>query len=191
MLVIELHILQYMTLDTTIKVTDLITIGALIIGPILAVQITEFLRKQEAERRRRVHIFRTLMATRRTNLDPKHVEALNLVEFEFRPRGHRKVVDSLKLYIVHLNTPWEAQFWESRRNELLAKLLYEMSECLGYNYDQAQIQTGAYSPSGWTTTSGENEEQRKLWLEVLRGQRTLNCFNAPQSQPRPAAPPKT
>ena len=47
-----------------IRITDLIMIVAIIIGPIVAVRLTECLRHRKDVRDRKVHIFRTLMSTR-------------------------------------------------------------------------------------------------------------------------------
>lgn len=181
-----------MTFENSIRITDIISIVAIFAGPIVAVQLTEYLREQKETRRRKINIFKTLMATRQTILDQKHVQSLNLVEIEFHGLRERRVVDTLRLYIAHLNLnvlPQEGNQWDQRRKELLAAMLYEMAKVLNFNFDQSQIQTGSYSPQGWLTTGVENEQTRKLWLEVLNGTRTLNCFNAPQPSPRPVTQP--
>ena len=67
-----------------IRITDIIMIIAIIVGPIIAVRITEKLRLKKDSRDRKVHIFRTLMATRSAPLAAMHIEALNLVELEFQ-----------------------------------------------------------------------------------------------------------
>ena len=150
---------------------------ALFFGPIVAVQLTEYLRKSEDAKKRKVHIFRTLMATRSANLIYAHIEALNLVEIEFHSSlaQERKVVDCWRLYLAHLNdhnyVKQSADAWAKRKNDLLIDLLYEMSIALGYSYDKSQIQNGAYYPQGYSNAENENAETRKLWLEVLRGQR--------------------
>ena len=68
-----------MNIDWSVKVTDLIMIGVAFLGPIAAVQISEFLRSKADAKNRRVHIFRTLMATRSATLLGTHIEAINLV----------------------------------------------------------------------------------------------------------------
>ena len=67
-----------MTFDYTVKLTDVVMIVALVIGPIAAVQLTEWLRRKEEIQKRQKHVFRTLMATRTTTLHFKHIEAMNL-----------------------------------------------------------------------------------------------------------------
>lgn len=145
-------------------------------GPIIAVQITEYLRHKKDSRDRKVHIFRTLMATRSAQLAPAHIEALNLVELEFQVSPHkaRRVVDAGRLYIDHLKDrlyPREA--WVPRKDELLIDLLYEMSTALGYNFDKVQIKAGSYYPSGYQETENDNLQIRKLWLDILKGDKRL------------------
>lgn len=78
-----------MIFDWTIKITDIIMIFAIIVGPIIAVQITEFIRRHQEQRDRKMYLFRTLMATRSATLAPAHIEALNLVEIEFHSNNHQ------------------------------------------------------------------------------------------------------
>lgn len=152
-------------------------IAAVFAGPIVAVQLTEYLRKQQDTHNRRVHIFRTLMTTRRSILAVAHIESLNLLELEFHSSNQRdkKIVDSWKLYLAHLcdkeYQPKEG--WEQKRQELLVDLLYDMSIAIGYSFDKSSIKTGAYSPQGHSDFENENTEARKLWLEILRGNREL------------------
>lgn len=165
-----------MSWDWTIRVTDIIMIGAIVIGPIIAVRITEKLRHKKDSRDRKVYIFRTLMATRSAGLAAMHVEALNLVELEFQvpPDASTAVVSAVRLYVNHLNDrQYPTNMWESRRAELLVDLLFEMSKSLGYNFDKVQIKSGSYYPSGYGETETDNYNTRKLWLEILNGKRTL------------------
>lgn len=165
-----------MEFDWTVKITDIVMILAIIAGPIIAVQITEYLRGSKDARMRRVHLFRTLMATRSATLVASHIESLNLVEIEFHSsqRQDRRVIDCWKLYLAHLNDRnYPKDAWGARRADLLIDLLYEMSVSLGYSYDKSQIKSGTYYPHGYEDADSDNWETRKLWLEVLRGNRPL------------------
>jgi hypothetical protein len=163
-------------IDYSIKLTDILTIIALFFGPLIAVLITENSRKKDAAVRRKLHIFRTLMGTRNSSLAANHIEAINLVEVEFKLKVplEKNVIDAWKLYLNHLrssNTSGET--WEAKRKDLLMDLLFEMSKCLGYGHDKAEIQVGAYYPQAYVTVESENNESRRLWLEVLRGKRQI------------------
>ena len=152
-------------------------IVAVFAGPIVAVQLTELLRKRQDTHKRRVHIFRTLMATRRSNLAVTHIESLNLLELEFRSSNQqdKKVVDSWKMYLSHLCDPnyQPKDGWEQRRQDLLVDLLYEMNLAIGYSFEKSSIKTGAYAPQAYLDFESQNTETRLLWLEILRGSREL------------------
>ncbi len=100
---------------------------------------------------------------------------MNLVELEFQgPRSAKRVVDAGRLYIAHLGDrlyPTEA--WSTRKDELLVDLLYEMSTSLGYNFDKVQIKAGSYYPSGYGDAENETVQIRKLWLDILKGNKRL------------------
>lgn len=122
---------------------------AIILGPIVAIYIAEKLRKNEDKKNRKVHIYKTLMATRTANLSFQHVEALNLVETEFSSgnKNDNDVISAWKLYLSHLNDKnYSQDFLGSRRHDLLVDLLYQMSQALGYNHDKAAIKAGSYYP---------------------------------------------
>ena len=169
-----------MSWDWTIKITDVIMIGAIVIGPIVAVRITENLRHRKDSRERKVHIFRTLMSTRSASLAAMHVEALNLVELEFQvpPDASTAVVSAGRLYMNHLNDrQYPSNMWEARRAELLVDLLFEMSKTLGYNFDKVQIKAGSYYPSAYGETETDNYQARKLLLEILQSKRAFPVTN--------------
>jgi hypothetical protein len=186
-------LMQY---EFTVKITDVIMIAALFLGPIVAVQLTEFLRRREDRQKRRVHIFRTLMATRLSCLAVQHVEALNLVELEFHTSApqDKKVVDNWKMYLSHMNNGDSyvpAEGWDQRRQELLINLLYEMGLAIDYSFDKSSIKTGAYAPRGYANTEFQNNEIRRLWLEIVQGHRGLPMvpFQPPTPTPPQRQPP--
>lgn len=173
--------------DWKIRITDIIMVFAIVLGPIIAVQITEMLRASKDARNRKVHIFRNLMATRSAQLAAMHIEALNLVELEFQSKKHRKTLDAWRLYVDHLkDRAYPKETWPTRKSELLVDLLYEMSCSLGYNFDKVQIKSGSYYPSGYEDNDLDTLESRKLWLEVLRGKRHLpmvaGVYNLPPKE---------
>lgn len=159
-----------------IRITDIIMVFVVIAGPIIAVQLTGYLRQLKDKRDRKVHIFRTLMATRSAQLAPMHVEALNLIDLEFHSpkRQDKRVLDAGRLYMDHLkDREYPREVWLARKSDLLVDLLYEMSESLGYGFDKVQIKAGSYYPSGYGVAEEENEEIRKHWLNIVRGVQQL------------------
>jgi hypothetical protein len=68
-----------------------------------------------------------------------------------------------------------------------AQIAYEMSFAIDYSFDKSSIKTGCYAPQGYLTIDLENSETRRLWLEILRGNRGLPMapFRHPPAQPTP------
>ena len=64
-------------------ISDWLVILAIIIAPILAVQVQKIIESRRSKRERKLQVFKALMATRATPLSPIHVEALNMIDIEF------------------------------------------------------------------------------------------------------------
>jgi len=154
------------------KLYELLTIVAIIIGPILAVQAEKFLQRNRDNRYRRLNIFKTLMATRGSSLSFSHVEALNRIDLEFSDnKKYDKVIAAWKEYFDNLGHKKETKddltIWIARNEELLANLLYEMGQSLGYNFDKVLIKRNIYSPVGHARVEQENDQIRKGLLDII------------------------
>src|SRR5690606_1218581 len=100
---------------------DYLTIGAIVSGPILAVQAEKFLERKREQKNRRLSVFKTLMATRGSVLSTAHVEALNRIDLEFSyDKKFTKVIASWKEYfdnlLQHAETQDQLTVW-SAKNE--------------------------------------------------------------------------
>ncbi len=160
--------------DLKIRITDIIMIFAIVIGPVIAVQITEYLRRSKENRDRKIHIFRSLMGTRSSQLVPIHIEALNLVEMEFSQSNNQEknVLDSWSLYVSHLRDHhYPEETWGARRHELQVDMLYEMSVALGYSFDKVQIKSGSYYPALYEDKERDEKEIRESFLKILKGEK--------------------
>ena len=177
-----------------IETRDVAIVLATLIGPFLAVLVAEERRRWIDSRTRKVHIFRTLMATRSATLAANHIEALNLVEVEFHSSRsrEREVVEAWRLYRAHLyDHAYPRETWESRRADLMVDFLHSMAVALGYSYDKATIKQGAYYPVGYGDAEKDNLDIRKMWLQVLRGERQLPMkAEVYTNQPPQPVPPK-
>lgn len=119
------------------------------LGPILAVGITLWREAVTTKYNRRLHVFRTLMATRRVGISPDHVNALNLVEVDFYKC--QKVETAWTNYKSHLNDTnnTESEAWYEKKEKLLANLLFEIAAVLRFNIPAMEIFKGGYAPQGW------------------------------------------
>lgn len=157
------------------KLYEILTLVAIVLGPILAVQVEKFLQRRRDDRNRRVGIFKVLMATRGAVLSATHVEALNRIDLEFSDeKKYQKVIAAWKEYFDNLGQKFEDKdqltIWSARNEELLANLLYEMGQSLGYKFDKVLIKRNIYSPVGHANLEYEQERIRKMILEVLSGE---------------------
>lgn len=157
---------------------EILTIIAIILGPIFAVQIEKYLQRKRDEKERRINIFKTLMATRGSSLSFAHVEALNRIDLEFSVgRKYLKVIESWKEYFDNLNQKAldreQLIVWLAKNEELLANLLYEMGLSLGYAFDKVLIKRNIYSPVGHATIEKENEQIRQGLIEILNSERAV------------------
>lgn len=140
-------------------ISDWLVISAIIIGPVLAVQIQKFIENRKVIKERKMNIFRTLMATRARPLSPIHVEALNMIDIEFHK--DKEVVGAWKLLLDNFeNYPKDPKdpkdpiylskidSCAEKSNELRTNLLYEMAKTLNYDFNKVHLKRGAYIPKG-------------------------------------------
>jgi len=178
---------------STVTTPESLTILALILGPVSAVQVQTFLERRRQKRERRIFTFKTLMATRGTGLSPDHVQALNMIDVEFyKERKFKKVISAWRDYFEHLVLPTPddkpgLDRWGERRDDLLVELLYEMGESLKYDFDKAQIRRAVYTPKGHFEIEQEFNIIRKSLISVLTGKTPLpmDVRSFPDMEPTP------
>lgn len=168
------------------------------LGPILAVAVTlgfTYWRETAgAKNNRRLHDFRVLMATRKIGISPDHVNALNLIEVDYY--GKSKVIQAWKAYIDYLGGKGEEnEAWHIQRNKLLAKLLFEMANVLGFSIQAIDIFEGGYAPVGWQRRDDRYNGMLDYFRDLSEGSKIVPIWlrgvtpQPPQEQP-PVAPPQ-
>jgi hypothetical protein len=184
-------------------ITDGFMIGAVILGPILAVQAQKWIEAWKQARERRLWVFKTLMATRGTVISPRHVEALNVIDLEFSEKNlkEKAVLEAWKIYHSHLNDvprnyedpsyQGKVDIWDAKRKERLVDLLYAMSQALGYSFDKVQLEKGAYVPQAHVNLESELALLRRGLLDIVFGKRPLPVipFSPPPTSSEPSTPP--
>ena len=112
------------------ELKDWISIIALIVIPIVAVIIGQYLQTRAKKREDKMRIFTTLMNTRAFAWTKESVEALNMIDVVFV--NDKKVRSAwAKLLDSYYSTEKSEQI-ASKRITLKNKLLEEMACCLGY-----------------------------------------------------------
>ena len=149
-----------------------LTMVAIILGPIFALWAQRKLDSMRERRERQVRVFRELMITRYIRLSPRHVEALNAVPMEFGNSGkQKKVLDRWKEYLDHLGTDStkDPNAWSLKGFDLLVDLLFDMSQCLGYDFEKLRIKREAYMPQLFADIEAQQHALRKQLLELTDG----------------------
>ncbi len=159
--------------------TDILMVLAIAISPLIAVQVTRYLDDRNEERGRKLQVFKTLMATRAYTLSTAHVEALNRIDLEFSSKRplEKAVLDQWLQYLDHLgNQALTGQAWADKRVDLLVDLLFAMAKALGYEFNKTQIKNGTYSPTAHGRVESEQENLRRLTLELLESKRSIPIY---------------
>jgi len=167
---------------------DLGVIIATLLGPLFAVQASQFLERQRQKRAERLQIFKTLMATRAANLDQRHVEALNQIDVVFHSdsKSDKAIRQSWKGYLDHLNDKnYPKETWGIRRLDLMIDLLHLMASGLGYDFDKTHIKNQVYYPEGFGDVVTDQNAIRKSLADILSAKRPLPIWvtNYPGEHP--------
>ncbi len=167
-----------------IAANDWLTIGAVLLGPILAVQAQKWIERAQGRRLRKEYLFRALVATRGgARLSPEHVGALNMIDVDFygsrllgiriQSRAEKKVIDAWKEYLDCLGEQITDSAGERTREGAFNNLLFEISQCIGYSFDKVHLRRQAYAPQGHIDAEWELRSIRKALSEILQGNAAL------------------
>jgi hypothetical protein len=162
--------------------TDALTLLAIVLGPIAAIQVQKFLERAKERRQKQLWLFGQLLSTRGAKLSADHVNALNLIDLIFskeallggvrRSKSDDEVVTAWKRYRGQLHTEHDEQsfpVWIARVEELFVELLFAMSNALGYSFDKEDLQRGAYTPQGHGQRDFEDHLIRQALVAVAKG----------------------
>jgi hypothetical protein len=163
-------------MEYIMSISDWLMITAVILGPIVAVQLTRHLDKKKEIRERKLWVFKTLMATRASSLSPHHVEALNRIDLEFdvKNQNEKAVIEAWKAYLDLLgDTQIPQDQWGTRRVDLLIELLHKMAKVLDYEFDKTHIKNSSYYPRGYGELQEDQAAIRRGVKELIEGRRVI------------------
>ncbi len=168
---------------------EILTIAALIIGPISAVQVQNLVAYYKERKARKLHIFRVLMATRAEPLAKEHVRVLNLISIDFsdKYKKEKPVINAWKLLLDQLESYPDSENYkdeskyerdyqdaEKKYKEYFTDLLLEMSKYFGYGFDKIHIKNDWYVPSGHSNEQKDKHLVLNGLVELLTGETPLN-----------------
>ncbi len=162
-------------------------IVAVLLAPLIAVQVQKWLEGWREKKERKKQIFTTLMATRATRIDPSHVTALNMIDLEFKETS---VLEKLREYMdclaeapvipvadsseeIRQTYKNDLKNWTSRHDDKFIDLLYEMSRVLKYKFDKVHLKKGIYYPQGLSDLEIEQQIFRRAAISFLGGQHSV------------------
>ncbi len=169
--------------------TNWIMVGALLLAPLLAVRVQKVLESYREKRNRRKQIFQTLMASRAVRLSFEHVRALNMIDLEFygqsvfgikqKSKKDAEVIDAWRPYRRHLQqeVPDEDfKTWTNEKDNRFRDLLFAMSCALGYEFEKAELESGAYHPDAHFYQDLSTRSIIQNLDKVLRGKAAVNVI---------------
>ncbi len=154
--------------------SDWIVILAIVAAPVVAVHVQKTLEVIRERKSRRLKLFHTLMATRAARVSAQHVQALNMIDFEFY--NNERIRELWKIYLDHFGTQYEESeisLWISRGDDFFIDLLHEMATSLGYSFDRVHLKKGIYTPIAHGDLEMEQLAIRKNLTKILSGEKAL------------------
>ncbi len=147
---------------------DVLNLIAIIVIPILAVLIGQWLQTRSEKRKDKMQIFKTLMTARIYGWTVDSVHALNVIDIVFvndkKVRAAWKDLNDK----YHVNNPDEAQLKKIEQAQY--KLLEAISNSLGYK-DKITWETiqNPYIPDGLRLQLDAQKQSQQAYLSVLNG----------------------
>jgi hypothetical protein len=187
------------------RTKDWVSVAAIVVGPLSAVLVTYFMDRWREAKQRRIWIFRTLLATRARKMRYEHVQALNLIDVDFKGwrRKFKTVRSAWDYYRKHLNTKpaedttaaWSA--WGTAGDDKLKDLLVKMAKALRYSdFDLNSLTGTAYVPTLHGEIEADELSLRRGLAMIVTGRAGLpitsfvppNPESPAPAEPAPAAP---
>ncbi|PCI46228.1 MAG: hypothetical protein COB49_08855 [Alphaproteobacteria bacterium] len=164
-------------------IADSLMILSVLLAPLVALQVQKHLKVWEEKKERRVQIFKMLMSTRATRIDPSHVAALNMIDLEFKDDS---VTEKWREYMdSHVSSPkspdadasiedqkkydQELKNWSTTHDDKFINLLYEISKSLKYKFDKVHLKKSIYYPKGLSDIEIEQQMFRRAAISFLSG----------------------
>jgi hypothetical protein len=173
-----------------VALSDWLNILAILLSPLIALQVGKWLDNFSNKKRRKEEIFNTLMETRAQAISYEHVRALNKIDIAFS--NDAQITRSWNVYRDHLNsypqnpTDADQKIWNSTAADKLAELLYEMAKLLGYDFDIVMLKKGAYIPIAHGRLETEQALIRMGLVKLFVDHQPLRVELIDKKQPNPS-----
>ncbi|SRR6266478_1869257 len=157
-----------------LTVGEWITVGAIILGPFLAVAAQLWIQARKAKRDAKLWVFNSLMGYRAMILNPKFVQAFNLVDVVFYKNTdvREKRKEFLEIVTAAAGNNLSAQAIEKCK-DLVAEMLSKMGSDLGFEFDHTQVKDTGYYPVAFEKLDTAALSLREKGLAVLEGKANI------------------
>ena len=143
---------------------DIINIIAIIISPIVAVIVGQYLQSKSKKREDKLEIFKILMVSRGLGWSTESVRALNIIEVVFS--DDKNVLNQWKKYYDRLCVEEPNETELSKIKIEGDKLLEVIAKSLGYKITWETIQN-PYIPRGLTNNLSQQQQYMNNQLSVM------------------------
>lgn len=149
------------------KIIDIINVIAIIVSPLVAVLVGQYLQNKEKKRADKMDIFKTLMIWRGMGWTLDSVKALNTIEVVFG--DDKKVINQWKNYYNSLciENPSETELLliKNEGNKLLAV----MAKSLGYKKTVTwETIQKPYIPKGLTDNMNQQQQYQNVQMNAIK-----------------------
>ena len=146
---------------------EILTLVAVILGPISAVGITLWIDGRRRDREQKIIVLRLLLATRHLPADPGFLAAINLIPVEFNERpsvisAYNEFIEATRPKLDGVNN--DAIL--SNSSTKLTRLIFEVSRSLGFKLRETDIQTSAYASDGWIKRDNLNQDSQQAMRDI-------------------------
>jgi hypothetical protein len=142
------------------ELRDVLTLIALVVGPVSAVGISLWIEERRRVRDSRLRIIRMLLATRHLPAHADYNAAINLIPLEFN--NCEEVMTAWRAYTTLVRIRPDQQADHQKRMEVAqARLIYEAMVASGLKLSEGDIQTTAYVSDGFAN-------YQRVYIESLQ-----------------------
>ena len=169
-----------------LKIYELITIVAILVGPVVAVAIQLLAEARRQKKEQQTNTMRMLVSTRHMPSDAAYSTAINMIPIDFN--DNQKVMAAWNTYIETIKFQPTAENVSVHEKKIVTKqtkLIFEIMKSLGYNLPETDIETTPYAAGGWVARDNLFLEGWRAWpriADALEAQTKL--IDAPQAVDR-------
>lgn len=164
--------------------TEIITLIAILVGPILAVVVQLSAEKRKHTRDQQTATMRMLASTRHLPSDPAYSTAINLIPIDFNGLGpviqaHRDYIEA----ISHVPTEENRARHDEKMLTKQTKLIFAMARHLGLDLPETDIQTAAYAAGGFIQRDNLMLDGWAAWPRIAKAlERQTDWISSQQAE---------